>query len=407
MLKRFALTTALSLSLLAAGAAHAQQPGMPQQQRINPANMFASSEIALPPAEASRQVEMMAAALTSLPPQRPGVVDTYILSAAFWNDPVFEAEAREAAAILGRQYDAADRTIVLSAGRGPGAARNYPSSTPNNFQAALGKIGATIDPDEDLVVVFVTSHGGQDGAVAIQEAGRMEGALRVLPLRTSLQQAGIRNKVVIVSACFSGHFIAPFISDPGALVLTAAAADRTSFGCEPSRDWTYFGDALFNHTLRGGAGLVESYNEALKLITVWEDDLRAKWQAMTPAQKKQSPEPLPSNPQSNIGGAVESVVAKAERYGIAVNCAGHLTFALDRAKTGRPLKGLADLQAVQAARSAAEAQAASEGAVRKRSQQDTARAISTSAASVLQVFNNQPAEVATRAAKCVALSQPG
>jgi hypothetical protein len=31
------------------------------------------------------------------------------------------------------------------------------------------------------------------------------------------------------------------------VVLTAAAADKTSFGCEPSRDWTFFGDALFNH----------------------------------------------------------------------------------------------------------------------------------------------------------------
>jgi hypothetical protein len=335
------------------------------------------------------------------------VVDTYILSTSFWNDPVFEAEAKEAAAILGRRYDATDRTIILSAGRGPGAARTYPAATPNNFQAALGKIGATIDPDEDLVIVFMTSHGAQDGTVAIQEKGRMEGGLRVLPLRASLQQAGIRNKVIIVSACFSGHFIAPFLSDPGALVLTAAGADRTSFGCEPNREWTYFGDALFNHALRGGAGLVESYNDALKLISTWEDDLRAKWQALPAAQKKQSPEPLPSNPQSNVGDAVETVVARAELYGLAINCAGHLGFALDRAKTGRPLKGLADLQALQNARSAVEARASAEGAARKRSQQDTAKSIAAAAASVLQVFTAQPGDVTAHTAKCEALGQGG
>jgi hypothetical protein len=405
MLKQLALTTALTLTLMAAGAAHAQRPG--QQPQINPANVFAASEAAMPPAEAAKQVEMMASALSSLQPQRPGVVDTYILSASFWNDPVFEAEAKEAAAILGRRYDAGDRTIILSAGRGGGSARAYPAATPNNFQAALGKIGATIDPAEDLVIIFMTSHGAQDGTVAIQEKGRMEGGLRVLPLRASLQQAGIRNKVIIVSACFSGHFIAPFLSDPGAVVLTAAGADRTSFGCEPNREWTYFGDALFNHALRGGAGLVESYNDALKLITAWEDDLRVKWQALPAAQKKQSPEPQPSNPQSNIGDAVETVVAKAELYGMAVNCAGHLGFALDRAKTGRPLKGLADLQSLQTARTAIEARAGAEGIARKRSQQETAKAIAASAASVLQVFSAQPSDVTAHAARCEAMGQGG
>ena len=91
------------------------------------------------------------------------MVDTYVLSASFYNDPVFESEAKEAAAVLARRYDAEGRTIILSAGRGATVARTYPAASPNNFQAALGKIGATIDPNEDLVVVFVTSHGGQDG----------------------------------------------------------------------------------------------------------------------------------------------------------------------------------------------------------------------------------------------------
>jgi hypothetical protein len=235
----------------------------------------------------------------------------------------------------------------------------------------------------------------------------MQGGLRPLHLRSALSQAGIRNKVIIVSACFSGHFIMPFSADPGALVLTAAAADKTSFGCEPSRDWTYFGDALFNHALRGGLSLMESYNDALSLISTWEKDLHVKWEALPASQKKPGTEPLPSNPQSNIGDAVETVVARAELYGMAVNCAGHLGFALDRAKTGRPLKGLADLQALQTARSAIEARASAEGLARKRSQQDTAKAIAASAASVLQVFSAQPSDVTAHAARCEAMGQGG
>jgi hypothetical protein len=401
MLRRLALTTAASLSLLTAGVSHAQRP------QADPfGGAFGAAEAAMPPAEAARQVEMMAASLAALPPQRPGVIDSYVLSVSFWNDPVFESEAKEAAAILGRRYDATDRTVILSAGRGTGAPRNYPAATPNNFNAALGKIGATLDPAEDLFILFMTSHGAQDGSLAVQERNRMGGALRALQLRAALDQAGIRNKVIVVSACFSGHFIPPFISDPGAIVLTAAAADKTSFGCEPSRDWTFFGDALFNHALRSGASLTEAYDEALKLIAAWEGDLHAKWQAMTPAQKKQSPEPLPSNPQSNVGDNVAELVARAEAYGKAVNCAGLLSVALDRAKTGRPLKGLGDTQALQMARSAVEAIAGTEGAARRRSVQDVARAITASAASVLQVFNTQASDVTASVSKCAAVRPP-
>lgn len=385
---------ALSLAIATgAGGAGAQQP----QQGPLP---FGASEAALSPAEAMKQVELMAQTLAQLQPQRPGVVDTYVLSASFYNDPVFESEAKEAAAVLARRYDAEGRTIILSLGRGANVPRTYAAASPNNFQAALGKIGATIDPNEDLVIVFTTSHGGQDGTVALMEANRMQGGLRPLNLRTSLQQAGIRNKVIIVSACFSGHFILPFSADPGALVLTAAAADKTSFGCEPSRDWTYFGDALFNHALRGGQGLIESYNDALTLISAWEKDLHVKWEALPVSQKKPGTEPLPSNPQSNIGDAVEPLVARAEAYGVAINCAAHLSFAIDRAKAGRPLKGLADWAALSTAQQAAQGRAVAEGARRQRSTSDVAKAVAATAAGVLQLYNTQAAEVTARTAKC-------
>ncbi|HVY90434.1 MAG TPA: C13 family peptidase, partial [Hyphomonadaceae bacterium] len=366
---------------------------------------FGAVEAAMTPPEAAKQVEMMASALSNIPAQRPGVVDTYVLVASLWNDPVFENEAKEAAAILARRYDAQERTIILSAGRGAGLPRAYPAATPDNFQAALGKIGATIDPNEDLVVVFVTSHGAPDGAVALQEKGRMGGALRALPLRDAFAQAGIRNKVVIVSACFSGYFILPF-SDDNTVVLTAAAADKTSFGCEPQRDWTFFGDALFNHALRGGQNLVDGFDEALVTISKWEDDMHAKWQALPTGQRSQQPEPQPSNPQKNVGEAAMAVVNKAESFGNAINCAGLLSFALDRVKTGRPLKGLADVAAVTQAQAAAQAKANTEGAARKRSPQDIAKSIATVSANTVQVFSTQVPEVSAHAARCAAPATP-
>jgi Peptidase C13 family len=393
MLKGLALVTALLGTALTVGEACAQG-GDPLRGN------FGAIEVAMPPGEAAEDVGRMADVLKALPPQRPGVVDTYVLSASFWNDPVFESEAKEAAVVLGRRFDATERTVVLSAGRGANTTRNFPAATPNNFQAALGRIGKLIDPKEDLVVVFVTSHGGPDGAVGLQETGRMGGSMRAQHLRMSLQQAGIPNKVVIISACFSGAFILPF-SDDNTVILTAAAADKTSFGCEPSRDWTFFGDALFNHALRGGGSLIESYDDALGLIGGWEKNLHDNWLALSSAQRKGQPEPQPSNPQREAGATALALVDKAESYGMAISCAGHLSFAADRARTGRPLKGLNDLNALAKSIVAAQDKAAAEAPKRGRSQQDIAKAIAATSASVLQIFSTQAPDVTAHALKCL------
>lgn len=402
MLKGLALALAFGAAALdvgGAGSALAQQRGDPM------GGQFGSYEIALPPAEAAQQAEAMGQALAGLQPQRPGVVDTYVLSAALWGEPVFENEAKEGAAILARHFDAEGRTIVLTAGRG-GGPRTFAAATPANINAALGKIGQIIDPNEDLVVVFLTSHGGQDGTVGIQDRNRLGGGLKPLHLRTSLAQAGIRNKAVIISACFSGHFILPF-DEPGAVVLTAAAADKTSFGCEPSNAWTYFGDALFNHSLRSGASLTSAYDASLGLITQWENKLIADWNKLPASQKKQTPEPLPSNPQSGIGDVAGALVARAEAYGMAVNCTAHLSFALDRARSQRPLKGLPDVAAITTLKTGMETRAASLGAERKRSPQDVAKAIAAASAELSKFFGQQPAEVAASAAACATAAGGG
>jgi len=132
MLKGFLVATALAASV--AGAAEAQ--GQPR----DPLNgQFGAMEIAMSPAAAAEDAIRMGEALAKLAPQRPGVVDTYVLSAAFWDEPVFENEAREAANVLARRYDAAERTLVLSAGRGPGVARAVSGGEPWGGQGAAMK----------------------------------------------------------------------------------------------------------------------------------------------------------------------------------------------------------------------------------------------------------------------------
>jgi hypothetical protein len=288
-------TTMRVWGLIAAFWVIAAGPAAAQQQRDPFNGQFGVMELALSPADAAAQAQLMADSLRNLAPQRPGQQDVYMITAALWGDPVFEREATEAEAILRPHLGAEGRSIVLAAGAlGP---RAYPSPTPNNLAAAIGAVGSLIDPNEDLVVIFITTHGAPDGTAAIREHNRMFGGLRPAHLAQMLSLANIRNRVVIVSACFSGAFIAP-LANEDTIVLTAAQYDRSSFGCRPENEWTFFGDALFNHALRNGDNLIEGFDNAKRLIERWERE-----QNLSPA----------SNPQRYVGPHAERMLRQAER----------------------------------------------------------------------------------------------
>jgi hypothetical protein len=278
--------------LLVTAPASAQQ----QPQQRDPFNgQFGVVALARPPAEAARLAQLMGEALGNVQAQRPGQLDVYMITASLWGDPVFEREATQAEAILREHLDAEGRSIVLSAG-GQGE-RRYPSATPDDIAAAIGRVGAVIDRNEDLVVLFITSHGAPDGTVVLREHNRLGASMRPTHFRDMLAAAGIRNRVVIVSACFSGAFIAPLMDD-NTIVLTAAAPDRSSFGCTPQRDWTFFGDAYFNQSVRSNGSMIDAFDDAKVLIERWERE-----QNLTP----------PSNPQRYVGSHAADMLRRAER----------------------------------------------------------------------------------------------
>ena len=63
-----------------------------------------------------------------------------------------------------------------------------------------------------------------------------------------LDASGIRWRIVVISACYAGGFIAA-LSDPHTVVMAAAAPDRTSFGCSTDSEMTFFTEALFKQAL--------------------------------------------------------------------------------------------------------------------------------------------------------------
>jgi hypothetical protein len=263
-------------------------PAAAQPQRDPFNGQFGVLEIAPQPAEAARLANLMG-------DKRPGVQDVYMLSVSFWGDPVFEREAVQAEEILRPHLGAEGRSIILSAG-GQGQ-RTYPAASPGNFAAALGQIGATMDPNEDLFVLFITTHGQPDGVAAIREHNRMFAGLRPAHLSMMLTQANIQNRVVIISACFAGAFIGPLMSD-STIIMAAAAPDRSSFGCQPQNNWTFFGDAYFNRSVREHGDMIGSFDRAKRLIAQWERE-----QNLSPA----------SNPQIYVGARAATMLRQAER----------------------------------------------------------------------------------------------
>jgi len=233
-------------------------------------------------------------ALAALQPERKGVVDAYVLSVALDSDPVFAREARESGRVLTRRYDAEGRALVLAGPDGRGGA-TLPTGSLTALSLALARVAELMDRNQDVLVLYVTAHGAPDAGIAYHDGDQGFGVLPPARLAALLDGLGIRNRLLLLSACYSGAFVKRLMSDTTA-ILTAASATRSSFGCRAENDWTFFGDALVNHALRKPQPLAEAAAEARKTIIGWERAGRLD----------------PSMPQVTIGDGVAAWLAPLE-----------------------------------------------------------------------------------------------
>ncbi|MEM9500897.1 MAG: C13 family peptidase [Pseudomonadota bacterium] len=209
-------------------------------------------------------------ALASIKPQRPGIVDAYVLTIALDSDPVFAREAREAGRVLSARYDGEGRTLTLA---GPDGMRNdLPHGSIDALIVSLARIAEVMDPDEDVLVLYSTSHG-LDLGLAYHYGDTGYGILSPARFKSVLEEVGIERRILMLSACYSGVFI-PALTSPNTAILTAAADNRTSFGCEAENDWTFFGDALINRALRKPQSLSDASRAAGRSVAEWEAERR-------------------------------------------------------------------------------------------------------------------------------------
>lgn len=207
-----------------------------------------------------RQDEMVARALEKLAPQRPGVRDVYFVGVAGWGDQnVFRKEVRAVRAMFERDFGARDRAVSLV--NNPETMNQVPLATRETIEAVLMGVGEIMDPEEDILFMFLTSHGVEWGGFSLHFNGQNLGGLRTGQLARMLGAARIRNRVVVVSACYSGQFV-PALAEESTLLITAAASDRTSFGCTSTAEWTWFGRAFFRDALPKHRRFEPAFEEA-------------------------------------------------------------------------------------------------------------------------------------------------
>jgi hypothetical protein len=127
-----------------------------------------------------------------------------------------------------------------------------------------------MDPAEDILLVYLTTHGSEDHELLVDLEPLPLNQIAPLDLADALATTpGIRWKVVIVNACYSGGFI-DAVRDDSTLVMTSARADRTSFGCGSESDITYFGKALLAEALNQTTSLREAFDLAATSVDAWE-----------------------------------------------------------------------------------------------------------------------------------------
>ena len=239
-------------------------------------------------AEAARydnpqQAALLKKQIAALPPQKQGVTDIYVVGVAGWAEQdVFRNELAGALTALGKALPLRGTVRLIN---NPDTAKTIPLASRPNFAAAVRALAGVMDREEDVLLIFMTSHGVKEG-FGLQLPTML---LRFSPQEVAaiLKKAGIKNRVVIVSACFSGVFVKPLVNED-TIVLTASDAKSPSFGCANGRDWTYFGDALFNQSLKPGTDFQRAYRSTRGLIEGWEK--RDKL--------------VPSNPQAHFGTAL-------------------------------------------------------------------------------------------------------
>jgi hypothetical protein len=163
-----------------------------------------------------------------------------------------------------------------------------PASVTRDRLSSLGNVAAALrGGGGQACLAFMTSHGNEDGFYLRPDRRLLSPAMLD---RLLTEGCGSLPTVVVVSACHSGTFIDNGVRKPNRVILTAAATNRTSFGCGADDEYTYY-DRCLLHQFDGA--------------TTWSELSAATRTCVEGLERKMGAKP--SMPQLFVGSDVENL----------------------------------------------------------------------------------------------------
>lgn len=237
--------------------------------------------------------------LAQLSPERPGVEDLYFLGAApFSRQDTFVHELSVVKQLMDERFETGGRSLALVNHAGTVGA--MPIATVTNLRLSLSHLGRVMNTEEDMLFLFLTTHGSENHQLAFEFPPMKLQQLTPTALSRMLSDSGIKWKVLVISACYSGGYIEP-LKDANTLIITASDETHTSFGCEPDSEFTWFSRAFFDQALRNEANagtfsLTNAFQRARTSVADMEVEKKLE----------------PSNPQMFVGAAMRDKLKSLE-----------------------------------------------------------------------------------------------
>lgn len=240
------------------------------------------------------QPRLLQEALNSIDPSVSGRTDWYFMGVAgFSEQDVFRSEINKVRELFDVRFGTSGHSLSLI--NNTYSWLDEPIATKTSILRGLKRIGQQMNADEDVLMLTLSSHGNTD-IIQLENPPLAIENLDAAWLREALDASGIRWRVIVVSACYSGSFIDDLAS-PTTVVITASAADRPSFGCTNTAETTYFGQAFFAESLRSNTSFEAAFKDARVRVHDRESVMGFE----------------PSEPQMAIGSLMETALPAFEQ----------------------------------------------------------------------------------------------
>jgi hypothetical protein len=210
----------------------------------------------------------------------PGARRLFYVGIALYSEMWSQNDVVDLAAKL--QSTANYHVVPVIASNVIGTEKSYPIAGDTEIRSLVNNAAEQARPD-DLVFVDISTHGGR-GVLASKLDGNPPTMVSARALAELLAPLAGRPTIVVISACYSGSLIND-LRAPEWIVITAARADRSSFGCVATARHTFFGEAELHAFGQRDRSLRQVFSIILEDV----------------ARMEQEKHYTPSDPQISIG----------------------------------------------------------------------------------------------------------